>query len=88
MNVLRLFSLYDAGCNSYLKPFWSDHKTNAMRSLTQLVNDKTDSNNMVANHPDQFTLFELGEFEMGTGVFTSHSIPLTLGNCLEYVKKD
>lgn len=84
MSELRLFSIYDAEAKAYLRPFWSDYKANAMRSFRGLINQKDDRDNMVANHPDQFTLFELGVFDVRTGVFTSHPIPQTLGNGLEY----
>lgn len=85
MSTLRLYSLFDQGAQAYLRPFWSDFKVNAQRSFRQLVNQKDNSDNMVANHPDQFTLFELGEFDVRTGVFSQHAIPLTLGNGLEYI---
>lgn len=84
MSLLRLFSLYDAGVGAYLRPFWADHKANALRSVTQLVNDKSDPNNMVANHPDQFVLFELGVFDPSTGEFNCCTPALSLGNCLEF----
>lgn len=85
MSVIRLYSLYDQGAQAYLRPFWSDFKVNAQRSFRQLVNQTDNKDNMVANHPDQFTLFELGEFDHRTGVFSQHSLPLTLGNGLEYI---
>lgn len=84
MSILRLYSLYDDGAKAYMRPFWADYKVNAQRSFRSLVNQTDDRDNMVSNHPDQFTLFELGEFDVRTGIFTSHSIPTTLGNGLEY----
>lgn len=86
MSILRLYSLFDSGVGAFMKPFWSDHKANAMRSFTQVVNDKSNPDNMIANHPDQFVLFELGAFDQPTGVFSSHASPLSLGNGIEYVK--
>lgn len=86
MQILRLYSMYDTAVSAYLRPYWSDHKANAIRSFSKLVNDKG-GDNMVADHPDQFVLFELGEFNCSTGVFTSHSTPLSLGVGVEYVTK-
>lgn len=86
MSILRLFSLYDSGVKAYLRPFWSDHKTNAIRSFAQIINDKSDPNNMVSNHPDQFTLFELGLFDEVSGKFVAHDAPMSLGCAIEYVK--
>lgn len=86
MQTLRLYSLYDSAVGAYLRPFWADHKANAIRSVVNLVNDKSNNDNMVAAHPDQFTLFEIGEFDHVSGVFSSHKTPLSLGVCVEYVK--
>lgn len=84
MSLLRLYSLYDSGVSAYCRPFWSDHKTNAMRAIQHLVNDNSDPNNMVSAHPDQFTLFELATFDSATGEFLA-PVPLSLGNCIEFV---
>jgi hypothetical protein len=84
MSTLRIYSVYDQGAQAYLRPFFSDFKVNAQRSFRQLINQIDNPDNMVANHPDQFTLFELGEFDVRTGVISIHSLPLTLGNGLEY----
>lgn len=85
--MLRLFCLHDSAIQSFLRPFWSDHKGNAIRSFQQLVNDKSNPDNMVANHPDQFTLFELGTFNPETGEIQT-CIPQSLGNGVEFIKKD
>lgn len=85
MSQLRLFSLFDSGVSAYLKPFWGDHKENALRGLRQLVNDKSNPDNMVANHPEQFVLFELGVFSSHTGLFTAHDVPISLGVAIEFV---
>jgi len=85
MNLLRLYSIYDQGVNSFLRPFWSDHKANAIRSFQKMINDESQPDNMVRDHPDQFTLFEIGIFDSSNGLFTSHEMPLTCGKALEYV---
>lgn len=84
MSELRLFSIYDNEAKAYLRPFWSDYKVNAQRSFRGLVNQKDDRDNMVANHPDQFTLFEMGVFNVRTGDFVPNIPPNSLGNGLEY----
>lgn len=82
--MLKLFSVFDSGVSAYLRPFWSDHKMNAIRSVTRLVNDTQTQDSIVADHPEQFVLFELGEFDEKTGVFTSHPVPMSLGCCIEF----
>jgi len=84
MSELRLYSLYDDGAKAFLRPFWADYKVNAQRSFRGLVTQTDDKHNNVHNHPDQFTLFELGVFDCRTGVFSSHTVPQSLGTGLEY----
>lgn len=86
MSVLRLFSLYDCAVNAYLKPFVSDHRGNAIRAFIQLLNDKSNPENMIAAHPDQFVLFELGEFDPVSGLITSLHSPSSLGVGTEFLK--
>lgn len=84
MSELRLYSIYDDGAKAFLRPFWADYKVNAQRSFRGLVNQTDDKQNNVANHPDQFTLFELGVWDPRTGILQQHTTPMTLGNGLEY----
>lgn len=86
MQVLRMYSVFDSAVGSYMRPFFSDHKANAIRSFVNIVNDKN-PDNIINAHPDQFTLFELGEFEQSTGVFSSHAMPMSLGNGVEFIKQ-
>lgn len=83
--ILRMYSIYDGAVSAYLKPFFSDHKANAIRAFIQLVNDKGNLDNAIAQHPDQFTLFEIGIFDSNSGVFVPHEITLSCGKALEYV---
>ena len=63
MSTLRMCCIYDSGINAYLRPFFADYRENAIRSFRGLVNDRSNRENMVANHPEQFVLFDLGEFD-------------------------
>jgi hypothetical protein len=52
----------------------------AIRSFSDEVNRK-DPENQLHNHPDDFDLYELGEFDDNTGLFALHEQPklLSLG---------
>lgn len=88
MALLRMYSLFDSAVQAFTRPIWSDHKANAIRGFIQTINDKSDPNNMVANHPDQFTLFELGVFDSNSGKFVPHETNLSCGNGLEFIKQN
>lgn len=85
MSLLRLYSLFDVGVGAYLRPFWSDHKENAIRAFRKLINDKSSPDNMPAQHPEQFCLFELGVFDPQSGKFIQHENNLSLGLGIEYL---
>lgn len=82
---LRLYSIYDTGTNGYMLPFWQDHKTNAIRQFTTIVN-RNDPNDKVCMYPEQFVLFEIATFDQRSGVITPHSVPISLGVGSEYIR--
>jgi len=52
----------------------------AIRSFSDEIN-RADAENQLHNHPDDFDLYEFGEFDDNTGSFVLHEQPklLTLG---------
>lgn len=88
MSVIRLFSIFDSASEAYLRPFFSDYKANALRSFTQIVNDRSSKENMISAHPDQFYLFELGTFDPQSGAFVVHQPKIPLGCGVEFVTKE
>lgn len=84
--IIRLFSVYDQGVHAYLRPFWSDHKTNAIRTCEQAVNETQNKENMVAQHPEQFILYELAVFNPQNGKLEPHSDPISVIPLIELKK--
>lgn len=81
---LKIFSVYDAKAEAYMTPFFLQTKGQAIRGFMDLVSDK---NTNVAKYPEDFTLFELGEYDDGRGSFVSHQTPISLGTALELKKE-
>jgi hypothetical protein len=52
----------------------------AIRSFSDEIN-RNNADNQLYNHPDDFDLYELGEFDDNTGLFALHEQPklLSLG---------
>lgn len=66
---MHIFSVYDSAVGAYLQPFFSRSMGEAIRSFQDAVNDpKTQFN----SHTMDYTLFLLGSFDDGGGVFDSH----------------
>lgn len=79
----KIFAVYDAAVSAYKNPFFMDTSGQAIRGWIDVVNDeKTEFN----KHPDDFTLFELGEYDELNGVFENHNTPISHGTALKYIQ--
>lgn len=63
---LFVYSVYDKAVSAYLQPFYARSTGEAIRSFTQLANDKGSN---VYRHPHDFVLFALGSFDDTDGLF-------------------
>nr|QJB19301.1 MAG: nonstructural protein [Microvirus sp.] len=77
---LVLCSVKDRAAQAYGRPMFVPSTGVAIRSFSDEVN-RQDNENQLYNHPDDFDLYELGEFDDNTGLFSLHEQPklLTLG---------
>lgn len=81
--LLQFFSVYDSKAEMYMRPFLFQSNAEAVRSFSDLCND-TDT--LCGKHPEDFTLFHLGEFNDQDGSITTSGVLATLGNGVEYVQ--
>ena len=69
MAVLKIFGVRDRAVDSFGQPIFAVAAGAVVRSFTdEIQKDGTEFN----RHPDDYDLYELGEFEQSTGVFTTH----------------
>jgi hypothetical protein len=78
---LKVFTIYDAKAEAYLQPFFLSTKGQAIRSITEAL---ANTEHQFAKYPQDFTLFELGEYDDSNGQMLPHQAPLSLGNLLEF----
>lgn len=79
----KMFTVYDSKVNAYNQPFFMRSRGEATRGWSDTVNDpKTNFN----KHPEDFTLFELGEYDDENGVITQYEAKIAVGTALEYLK--
>jgi hypothetical protein len=81
---LKIFSVYDCKVEAYLQPFFMRSKGEALRAFMSAVDDKQTQFN---KNPEDFTLFELGEFDDEKGKVNSIN-PTSLGTALEFKAKN
>lgn len=77
--VRKIFSVFDEKAGAYLQPFFFDTKGQAIRAITDCVNDP---NHGFYRHASDYTLFELGEFDDTHGTFNPLNSPI--GNLIEF----
>lgn len=77
----KIFAVYDVKVEAYLSPFMAPTLGSALRSFEEAVNDP---GHAFSKHPEDFTLFELGEFDDCLGVYSNLNAPRPVGSALEY----
>jgi len=77
---LVLCSVKDSAADAYGRPMFVPSTGVAIRSFSDEIN-RQDAENQLYNHPDDFDLFEFGEFDDNNGKFTIYDEPklLSLG---------
>jgi hypothetical protein len=81
--ILKVYSVYDSKAEAYLSPMYFQSKGQAVRSFTEVANDKTSA---IGKYPEDFTLFEIGDFNDSTCKFFLYDTPYSLGVALEFTK--
>jgi hypothetical protein len=85
---LVLCSVKDRAADAYGRPMFVPSLGVAIRSFSDEVNRQSDDNQLF-NHPDDFDLYEFGEFDDNTGQFTLHEVPklISLGKQVKLTKE-
>jgi len=81
--VLKIFCVFDQKAKAYLPPFCMTNEAVACRVFADCVNDQ---GHAFGRNPKDYTLFEMGEFDDGSGTLESHQVPLVVGSGLEFVE--
>lgn len=76
--ITKMFSIYDSKAAVFGVPFFMPKEQMALRAFSDLCNDKS---SLAGMHPEDFSLFEIGEFddEKGVSAATMHK-PLGIGS--------
>lgn len=79
--MLKVYTAFDAKAEVWLEPWVHLHRANAMRQLEDLVNDpKT----LFFKYPNDFTFFEIGEWDQIKGEIRPYPNKFSLGLALEF----
>lgn len=80
---LKIYSVYDSKANTWGQPFTSPTRGQAMRGWDQVTNDEQSE---IAKYPEDFSLFEIGEFDTEKGALSPYQSPESLGVAVQFVK--
>lgn len=80
---MKMFSVYDSKVGAYLAPFFAKSAGEALRMFEDAVNSE---GTLFANHPADFTLFEVGEFGELSGELMPREVKIALGLALDFVR--
>lgn len=69
---LKCFAVYDVKVKAFLTPFFSPTASAACRVMRELVHDPA---SMVGKYPEDFTLYQVGEFDDMAGELTPETPP-------------
>jgi hypothetical protein len=81
---LQIFAVYDSKAEAYLSPFFMQSKGQAIRAFG---NSASDASTDLGRHPEDFTLFHLGEYDDQNASFSLVSSPISIGLALELVDR-
>lgn len=79
-----IFAIHDGKAMAYLPPFFLHSEGMAKRSFGDCI---ADENHQFGKHPEDYTLFKIGEFDDARGVIIGHG-HISLGNGTEYLPRD
>lgn len=82
----KVFTVYDSKLEAYMSPFLMQTKGQALRAFSDSVNS-AESKNGFYHHPEDFTLFEIAEYDDATGNYTMHEAKIALGVATEFKKQ-
>ena len=73
---LKVFSIFDSKAEAFNTPFFFNMTGQALRAFEDLAKDPQAA---ISKHPEDYTLFEIGEFDTDTGQLIPLPTPHSLG---------
>jgi len=81
---LKMFSPFDSKLQVWMNPMFYLHTGQAERMWTDLVND---GQSLPSKHPEDFVLYQVGEFDDTTGMINSIHPPVQVCSSVSLKKK-
>lgn len=72
--MLKVFSVKDVKADAFMQPFFTHNRNTAERDFREAVSTP-DQKNPMSRHPEDFELYELGNWDDQVGVIVSRDAP-------------
>lgn len=82
----KLYSVFDSKAEYFSAPFTMKSKGEAIRAFAATANGQDGQKTQISQNPEDFTLFELGEWNEAIGVITLHKTAVSIGKAIEFIK--
>ena len=83
MSTQKLYQIYDSKSETYTAPTVNPARGQAIRSFSDAVNSKDQNRSVISDHPADFTLFEIGDFDIRSGVISLYEARVSVANGLD-----
>ncbi len=80
--MMKICTIYDAKAEAYMQPMFFQSAGQAVRSFSDVVNDKSHA---IGQHPEDYTMFCVGEWDERSGKIEVLTAPVSLAHGLTLV---
>lgn len=80
--IHNIFTIYDEKAAAYLPPFFLPTDGMAIRTFSSCINSP---DHQFGAHPQDYTLFKLGQYDDNTAELISSTRTISLGNGVEFI---
>lgn len=77
---MKLFTIYDSAAKAFNSPFAMRHVNEAIRGFQTAL---TDPQSNISQYPEDYALYECGEFDNNSGEFLTPDRPVIVISALE-----
>ncbi len=82
--IMKICTIYDGKADAFMTPMFFQSTGQAVRSLADAVNDgKSD----FAKHPEDYTLFCLGDFDQRNAALVLETAPVCIGQAIHLIDR-
>lgn len=79
--MIKMYAVHDIKAEAYLQPFFMKTRGLAIRAYSNTVNDEKSE---FWKHPEDYTLFEIGEYDENTGLIKPLESHIPVGKALDF----